>query len=153
MRNFLRLLLFVMLTAVVLTPAQAQSAREAIEAALVDFVSAFNRGDAAGVAAHYLEDAAIFPPDMARIDGRAKIQDFWKGAIDAGLSDLALRVVEVQEQGDWAYEVGELTYSAPGTGDARSTTNGKYIVIWKKDVDGTWRLYRDIWNSNQGSSP
>ncbi|TIR04878.1 MAG: hypothetical protein E5X37_28660 [Mesorhizobium sp.] len=23
---------------------------------------------------------------------------------------------------------------------------GKYIVVWKKGDDGTWRLHRDIWN-------
>ena len=25
---------------------------------------------------------------------------------------------------------------------------GKYIVIWKRDDDGAWRLHRDIWNMN-----
>jgi uncharacterized protein (TIGR02246 family) len=134
------------------TVASAQSAREAIEAALVTFVEAFNKGDAAAVAAQYAEDAALFPPDSPRINGRADIQNFWKGAMDAGLSDLTLKAVEVQEAGDWAYEVGELTYSAPGTGDTRSMASGKYIVIWKKSGDGGWLLYRDIWNSNPAGS-
>ena len=25
---------------------------------------------------------------------------------------------------------------------------GKYVVVWKKGSDGTWRLYRDIWNAD-----
>jgi uncharacterized protein (TIGR02246 family) len=148
MRKLFGLLFIVIAIATLVAPANAQSAREAIEAALVKFSEAFNSKDAAAVAAHYTEDAAVFPPDSARIDGRANIQNFWKGAIDAGLSDLTLKAVEVEDQGDWAYEIGELSYSAPGTGDARTTASGKYIVIWKKDADGTWRLYRDIWNSN-----
>jgi uncharacterized protein (TIGR02246 family) len=152
MKKLFGMLFIVLSMAALVAPANAQSTREAIEAVLVKFSEAFNSKDAAAVAAHYAEDAAVFPPDSARIDGRANIQNFWKGAIDAGLSDLTLKAVEVQDQGDWAYEVGELGYSAPGTGDSRSTATGKYIVIWKKDADGTWRIYRDIWNSNAAGS-
>ena len=144
-------LLFLIVTTAVLTPANAQSPRDAIEAALVTFAAAFNKGDDQAVAAHYAEDAALLPPDAARVDGRANIQKFWKGAIDAGLRDLTLKAVEVEAVGDWAFEVGEVTYSAPGTGDARATASGKDIVVWKKEADGSWRLYRDIWNSNPAS--
>ena len=129
-------------------PVNADSPRDEIEAALVTFAAAFNKGDAATVAAHYTEDAAVLPPDAARVDGRAGIESFWKGAIDAGLADLTLKAVEVHGSGDLAFEVGEVSYSAPANAGARSTATGKYIVIWKKDTDGAWRLYRDIWNAN-----
>jgi uncharacterized protein (TIGR02246 family) len=133
-------------------PARAETAREAIETALVAFAEAFNRGDAAAVASHYAEDAAVFPPGAPRIDGRANIQIFWQGGLDAGLKNLTLKAIEITEQGDWAYEVGELTVSVPGSGGASQMQNGKYVVIWKKDSEGKWRLYRDIWNSNQAES-
>jgi ketosteroid isomerase-like protein len=28
-----------------------------------------------------------------------------------------------------------------------TTVRGKYVVVWKKDGDGMWRLHRDIWNT------
>jgi uncharacterized protein (TIGR02246 family) len=149
MTRFTGLVLAVIVAAVLNTPANAQSPRDDIEAALVAFAAAFNKGDHEAVAAHYTEDAAVLPPEAARIDGRLNIQKFWKGAIEAGLADLTLKAVEVEASGDWAFEVGELSFSAPGTGSARSTASGKYIVVWKKEADGTWRLYRDIWNANQ----
>ena len=132
------------------SPAQSlrNSPRDEIEAALVTFVQAFNRGDGAAVATHYAEDAAVFPPDAPRVDGRANIQGFWQGAIKAGLRDLTLKAVEVHGTGDMAYEVGEVSYSAPDSSGQRKTATGKYIVVWKKQQDGTWRLYRDIWNGN-----
>ena len=132
------------------SPAQsfADSPRDEIEAALVTFVQACNRGDGAAVATHYAEDAAVFPPDAPRVDGRANIQGFWQGAIKAGLRDLTLKAVEVHGTGDMAYEVGEVSYSAPDSSGQRKTATGKYIVVWKKQQDGTWRLYRDIWNGN-----
>lgn len=148
MTRSLGLVFAVIIAAVLNPPANAQSPRDDIEAALVTFAAAFNRGDDAGVAAHYAEDGAILPPDSARVDGRANIQAFWKGAIDAGLADLTLKAVEVGGSGDIAFEVGEVSYSAPDKTGARSTATGKYIVVWKKGTDGVWRLYRDIWNAN-----
>lgn len=148
MKNSLGLVFAIIIAAVLNTSANAQSPRDDIEAALVTFAAAFNRGDDAGVAAHYAEDGAILPPDSARVDGRANIQAFWKGAINAGLTDLTLKAVEVGGSGDIAFEVGEVSYSAPDKTGARSTATGKYIVVWKKGTDGVWRLYRDIWNAN-----
>ncbi len=134
--------------AVASTQAKAASPRDEIEAALATFVEAFNKGDAAVVAGHYAMDGALLPPDAARVDGRGNIQKFWKGAIDAGLKDLSLRAIEVQGSGDLAFEVGELSYSAPDKGGGRATASGKYIVVWKKEADGVWRLYRDMWNAD-----
>ncbi len=105
---------------------EAQSARSDIEAALVTFTKAFNAKDAAAVAAHYTEDAAILPPDSRRVDGRDKIQQFWQGAIDGGFPIL----------------------KAPGKDNNPVDQAGKYIVIWKKGTDGAWQLYRDIWNAD-----
>jgi uncharacterized protein (TIGR02246 family) len=129
-------------------PASAESPRDEIEAALVSFAAAFNKGDHASVAAHYAEDAAVLPPDAARVDGRANIQDFWKGAMEGGVSDLKLKAVEVEGSGDLAYEVGEVTFAAPDKTGARTIATEKYVVVWKKGKDGAWRLYRDIWNSS-----
>jgi uncharacterized protein (TIGR02246 family) len=126
-------------------PACSQSAKESIEAALVTFEEAFNSSDAAAVAAHYTEDAALLPPDAAQVDGRQAIEKFWKGAMDSGFQDLNLAAVE--ESGQVAYEVGTFAGTVPGQGGGQAQIAGKYIVVWKKAQDGVWRLHRDIWNA------
>ena len=129
-------------------PVHAQDAKAAIEEAAIAWESAFNAGDGKGVAELYTEDAALFPPDAERVDGKAAIAEFWQGAIDAGLADADLETVEVIEAGDLAYEVGEVSLSAPGSDGARMPVSGKYIVVWQRAGDDTWRLHRDIWNMN-----
>ena len=110
------------------------------------WVAAFNAGDAAAVAGLYTEDAALFPPGGARVDGRSAIQAFWQGAIDSGMKVDDLHAVEVEARGDMAGEIGVLTLTVPG--DAGPTkVSGKYIVIWKR-IGQTWQLHRDIWNTN-----
>ena len=125
-------------------------AKAAIEDQNAAFEKAFNSGDADKVASFYAEDAALFPPDSARVDGRDAIGEFWSGAIEGGLSDLDLKAVEVHQTGDMAVEVGTLTLSAPAAqGEGRSDLAGKYLVLWQRGQDGTWQLYRDIWNMGQ----
>ena len=133
-------------------PGHAQDAKAAIDEAALAWESAFNAGDGKGVAELYTEDAALFPPDAERVDGKAAIAGFWQGAIDAGLADADLETLEVVEAGDLAYEVGTVTLSAPTTEGERAPVSGKYIVVWQQEGDGAWRLHRDIWNMNPAAA-
>jgi len=127
--------------------ALAGSARSHIDETLVQFVNAFNGGDGAAIAALYTEDAELLPPDSAPVRGRQAIQDFWQGAIDAGITMESLGAVEVEAQGHMAAEVGAFVLSVPGENGQTTSVAGKYIVVWKRDGH-TWRLHKDIWNTN-----
>ena len=122
------------------------TARDSIEATIKTLVESLNGGDAAGVAAHYTDDAAVLPPDAARIDGREGIQGVWQGLIDADVRDVALTTQEVDVFGDVANEVGTISATAPSEDGGRVQLAGKYVAVWKRGVDGNWRLRRDIWN-------
>jgi uncharacterized protein (TIGR02246 family) len=122
------------------------TARDSIEATIMTLVESLNGGDAAGVAAHYTDDAAVLPPDAARIDGREGIQGVWQGLIDADVRDVALTTQEVDVFGDVANEVGTISATTPGEDGGRVQLAGKYVAVWKRGGDGNWRLRRDIWN-------
>ncbi len=122
--------------------------RKAIESQNAKFAAAFNRGDAAGVAALYTEDATSQPPNNEALLGRQAIQNFMQAGYDAGLKDLALTTVSVEGSGDTAYELGAYTIKVAPEGKAAMTDSGKYVVVWKRGGDGVWRLHTDIWNSS-----
>lgn len=122
--------------------------RQALEAANAKFVEAFNRGDAAAVVALYMDDATLLPPNSDMIRGRQGLQDFWSAAMKAGFKDVALTTVEVGGSGDTAYEIGKYSLAIQPEGQERRADSGKYLVVWKRQADGWWKLQADIWNSN-----
>jgi uncharacterized protein (TIGR02246 family) len=121
------------------------SIREAIIAADGKFVAAFNRGDAAAVAALYTEQGQLLPPNAAPVTGVQAIQAFWQGAMDMGIASAGIEPVEVEQHDDTTIEVGRYTLHAQG---GEELDAGKYIVIWKRE-EGEWKLHRDIFNSSK----
>jgi uncharacterized protein (TIGR02246 family) len=122
--------------------ARSDDTRESIESINRGFAAAFLRGDAEAVAELYTEDAELLPPGAEAVAGRSAIAAFWKGAIDAGVKDLALTTVQVESTGDLAYEVGKVRLVA----NDGQVSEDRYLVVWKRE-NGKWQLHRDIWNS------
>lgn len=119
--------------------------RSGIEATNREFMEAFGRGDAAGVARLYTDAGQLLPANSDFVSGTTAIQSFWQGAMDMGLKEVVLETLEVEGHGDTAHEVGRYTLKAAG-GEVADA--GKYLVVWKRE-DGTWKLHRDIWTTSR----
>ena len=115
-----------------------------IVAANDTFEAKFAAGDAAGVASLYTDDGQILPPNGEAMSGHEAIAAFWGGAMASGVAGITLTTVEVEQHGDTAIEVGTGEV-LDADGNVLDSLN--IIVIWKQ-VDGAWKLHRDIWNSS-----
>lgn len=118
--------------------------RQAIEAADAKFCEAFNAGDAAALAALYTEDGIMMPPNHVMVQGKVAIEEYGTTLASMGVSGLSLTTVDVMQAGDMVIELAKYTVTIPGG----LQDSGKGLVVWKKDVDGSWKLHRDIWNSS-----
>lgn len=128
-------------------PEDTAEVRQAIEAIGKQFTDAYNRGDAAAMAATYTEEARVLPPNGPMIVGREAIQNFWQGGIDAGVSDVQLTTLEVGVARDLAYVMDEYASTIqPEEGEA-IRDQGKSVVIFKRE-NGEWKVAVDIWNSS-----
>jgi len=123
--------------------AQPSAIRGVIEAGNKQWSTAFSTGDSAALAAMYTPNAQLLPMHTEIVSGREAIQQFWQGVMASGVKGAALTTLEVDEQGETAYEVGK--YELRGEGN-KVLDHGKYVVVWKRE-QGQWRLHRDIWNS------
>ena len=139
-----RIALVIALLAGLATPAFAQKA--AIEAVNARWTELFNKGDFAGVASLYAEDATAFPPGSGMVKGRAAIEAMWKGMADQ-VGDPRLTIIDVKKLGCCAArEIG--TFSLKTKGPAPKEVTGKYVVVWEK-VGKNWKLATDIWNDGK----
>jgi uncharacterized protein (TIGR02246 family) len=126
-------------------PALAQT-KAMIQQLNAEWMAAFNKGDAAGVASLYTEDAYVLPAGAEMAKGRKAIQAFWAKATQQ-LGDAKLTTVDVMSLGPGAArEIG--TFSFKTKGQTAETVVGKYAVVWRK-VGGRWLLATDIWNMNK----
>jgi len=126
----------------VATPVLAQSKIE-IQQLNDQWSAAFNKGDAAAVAAMYAQDAYMLPAGAPMVKGRAAIEGFVK-QITQDLGDFKLTTLDVKPLGpDAALEIGTATFKHKGQAGAV-----KYAVVWQKE-GGSWKLLQDIWNSDK----
>jgi uncharacterized protein (TIGR02246 family) len=126
-------------------PALAQS-KTAIQKLEDQWGAAFNKGDAAVVAAMYTEEAYVLPAGAPMVKGRTDIQNFWSQAMQQ-LSDVKCTAIDVKPMGrSGAREVGTCTFKTKGATPQDGAL--KYVVVWQK-VDGQWMLNTDIWNMDK----
>ena len=110
------------------------------------FEEAFARGDAAGCAAVYSEDAKILPPDSPALTGRQAGQEVWQSVINMGVKRVSLQTLEMEEMGDTAVERGAATVYIQGEDGQTMEASAKFIILWKRQSDGVWKWHWDCWN-------
>ena len=127
-----------------IVPGFAQKAD--IEAVNARWTEYFNKGDFAGIASLYTEDATAFPPGAAMVKGRAAIGEMWK-AMAEKVSDPKVTTLDVKPLGPSAVlEIG--TVSLKTKGPTPQEIAGKFVVVWEK-VGADWKLAADIWNDGK----
>lgn len=121
--------------------------------ALRDKVTAtFNSNDAAALAANYADDAIMMNPNQEAVEGKQAIQAAYEAMFKENAGKIAVTMVltplETQLAGDWAYDRGSATSTiTPKTGKPVQQS-GKYLVIVKRQTDGSWKVYREMSNLN-----
>lgn len=119
---------------------------------------AIRHADSAGVAAiaakdwpawtgAFTEQGELLPPNGDALQGRAAIQA-WSEAFPP-FSDFQASITQLDGRGDLAYLRG--TYSmtiAPVGAPAPIMDHGKYVSVWRKQADGSWKMTHDIFNSD-----
>ena len=99
-------------------------------------------------AALFTDDALIMAPNEPVVEGRAAIQA-WGEAFPT-LTEFTSTPVEINGRTDLAYIRGTYSYTATVEGAPEPVTDsGKYLVLLRKQADGSWLVAADIWNSDQ----
>jgi uncharacterized protein (TIGR02246 family) len=113
------------------------------------FAAAYSAGDAAGVAELYTDDAVSMPDHHTAIVGKAAIQQYLQGIFAQYTANLTITPGDTEITGDLAHEHGTFsTTVTPKAGGNAMTDNGNYLVVLKRQADGSWKIHHDIDNSS-----
>lgn len=107
-----RVAIFAICLSLFSTPALAQT-KAAIQKLNDQWAAAFNKGDAAAVAAMYTTDAYVLPAGAPMVTGRPAIEKLWQGAMQQ-MSDVKVMTLDVKTLGgNAARERQDLSNSLP----------------------------------------
>ena len=86
--------------------------------------------------------------------GRAEIEKSLTGMFSSvSVPAATLQTQDLSVSGDYAFETGTYDMTMkPKTGKSMHDV-GKYLVVWKKQADGSWKIYRDAWNADAPAAP
>ena len=124
--------------------------RTALRALDAQWAKAANAKDFAAIGALYAEEAVLFPPNAEAVKGRGAIQTYFQNF--PPFSDMQLNQQELEGCGDIAYGTGTYAMMMTMPGAQAVPERGKYIEIFRKGPDGSWKLARDIFNSDMAAA-
>ena len=137
---------------------EASGTREEIERLTAKFAKAVTDKDFAAIGPLYEEQARFLPPGGPMVVGPAAILASIQKMVEAGITALDLQPVDVIESGDFVVEIGRTTVTIQPLGimalvlllmgKRRLIKQGKSIVVWRRQKDGSLKIMADTFNSD-----
>ena len=113
------------------------------------YEAAINSNDTDRVMAMYDKDAEILQPDGPIVSGLSNIRKW----VDDYFKEYTTRWKKVPLKnyvlGDYGFDEGiDTAVDTPRDGGKPIHWNCKGILIYKRQENGKWLIFRDIWNNN-----
>ncbi|MFW2828954.1 YybH family protein [Sphingomonas sp. ID0503] len=115
-----------------------------IEAVIVSYLTAFNRGDAAAVVANYADDGVLIAPVGPAVEGKAVLANLYLGLFEAVSFDMKYEIKEVvQTSADWAFvrSATEGTETIKATGDVLPARYQELFLL-HRSATAAWQIAR-----------
>ncbi len=116
-----------------------------------DWVKAVASKDADRSASFYADNAMLFVPGAPLSSGKEAVQKAVKEELVAPGTTLSFTPtkVTVARSSDLAYEIGDYSLTVTPKSGKPQTQKGKYIVVWGKQSDGSWKALVDAPTTTQ----
>jgi uncharacterized protein (TIGR02246 family) len=126
------------------TPNPSVAIQKAIDDGNAKYIAAWEKGDSVAFAALFAPNADRVGSDGAVLRGRGAIQDLQKRTFaKVIMSKGTITTTDLVVDGDVAYEIGMYDFTFKPTTGKDEVDTGRYLTIWAKQPDGTWRIIMD----------
>jgi uncharacterized protein (TIGR02246 family) len=119
--------------------------RSAVDSGNAGWIDAFRKSDGKALSQLFTEDGAMLQSSGEHRRGREAIQK----AIQSGMDKMGSTETTIDTDGLWlvdnmAYETGRYSYTYTPKGKDEVRDQGRYVVIWKRQPDDTWKIHVDL---------
>jgi len=114
----------------------------------------YSAGNTEGIVSlYYAEDAVRMPPEKPMLKGKAAILEEFKIRSEHYTYKPDNVVEDVQVNGDLAFMRGTLGGTVTPKAEVEPfQQKGKWMAVYKRQVDGSWKCIADIYNRDHPSS-
>ena len=111
--------------------------------------------DAELIASFWSDDATIYPSNAPVVRGKQAILEFVTTGLETPGFHVTWQPVEVviAPSGDFGYTTGTNEFTVPDASGSMVTISGRYVTVWRKDVDGNWKCVIDMFNNGAAEVP
>ena len=90
------------------------------------------------------------PPDKPMVNGKAAIKKAIQGFFTVlKVETFVIHISKTFVDHEFGFAYGNYTYTlVPKAGGEKIFGDGKYETIFRKQPDGSWKIFRDCFNSN-----
>jgi uncharacterized protein (TIGR02246 family) len=125
--------------------------RRAIDDGNRRWADAWKQGDAAALVALFADSGTQLATRTGRAThGRAALDSLFRGQF-AGPRPVDVQVIteNLYVTGGSAVETGHYAYIFPSENAQERAVRGRYVTIWRRQADGSWRIYVDMGLPNE----
>lgn len=103
----------------------------------------------------YSDDALVMPSNSPVLKGKGAAREMWQGmfSLPGFGGGWKATKVEVAASGDLGYVTGTYEINETDASGKPKTDKGKYLEVWKKQADGSWKCVADMFNTDLPATP
>lgn len=138
-------------TSTAVTPAgtsNISAVHDAIRSQTSRYLRGVERGDTSAITAVFAEDGQFLAPNGSGARGRDAVIRQFRSMFGVATIQVRHHPIDIALADDYAIETGAYGLVMQPKNGAAVADTGKYVVVWQKQADGVYRIYRDIFNSD-----
>lgn len=123
--------------------------QRAIDSSLARFAESIQKGDVPAMMTMIADDAVVMAPGHKVARGRAEIEKLYRDMFATmSVQNISFKTGDVIVAGDYAIETGSSDGTFVPKGAKPMRDLGKYVSVWQRQADGSWKMVRDVFNSD-----
>lgn len=131
------------------TVVDPQAIVAAVRAADTQWSKAAEARNIMGVMSFYADSASVLPPNAEMVSKTPDMRKVWTDMLTPETTlSWTPGNIEVAASGDLAYDEGFYLMSTKVAKGKPVLDRGKYLTVWKKQSDGSWKAVADMWSSD-----